>query len=153
MPQTKSKKKTRVTLVSGSEKETMEIASDLAKNVKAPAFICLRGELGAGKTVFAKGFARSLGISEKRIKSPTYTFVREYKVKRNKLYHFDFFRIEKPDDLMTETVREIFERKNAIIIMEWPEHVRQILPPGSKEIRFEYVDENTRKITITDDGK
>jgi|WetSurMetagenome_2_1015567.scaffolds.fasta_scaffold184668_2 tRNA threonylcarbamoyladenosine biosynthesis protein TsaE len=151
MPKLNPPKKPSVTYISGSEPETMKIAAELARSVKAPVFICLRGNLGAGKTVFAKGFAHGLGIDAKRIKSPTYTFVREYKVKRNKLYHFDFYRIEDLDDLMSETLREIFEKKNAIILMEWPEHVSRILPEGSKEVRIEYVDETTRKITVSDD--
>ena len=151
MPKSKSKKKSTFTVISRSEAETMKIAEDLAGRVKAPVFICLRGGLGCGKTVFAKGFAGSLGIAGKKIKSPTYTFVREYKIGRKKLYHFDFFRIENLDDLMTVELREIFEKKNAIILMEWPERIKEILPAGAREVLFEYVDEKTRKITLTND--
>ncbi len=140
-----------VTRISRSEAETMIIASELAKKVKPPVFIRLSGNLGAGKTVFAKGFAEGMGIDAKKIKSPTYTFVREYEVKAGRLYHFDFYRIEDLDDLMSETLREIFDKKNAIILMEWPEHVKRILPKGSLQVKFDYIDEKTRKITFSHD--
>jgi tRNA threonylcarbamoyladenosine biosynthesis protein TsaE len=138
------------TYISNSEKETMKIAATIAKNLRTPAFLCLHGNLGAGKTVFAKGLAKSLGIDDKKIKSPTYTFVREYKTPKGILYHFDFYRIESLDDLMAETAREIFDKKNAIILVEWPEHIKEILPAKRTEIVFEYTGENTREITVTD---
>src|SRR5688572_25745173 len=116
------------TFISITPEETKKRARDLAGMVKPPALICLYGNLGAGKTVFTKGFASYFGIAETEIKSPTYTFVREYAINGKKLYHFDFYRIEAIDELMQHDLEEIFAQKNAIILIEWPERVEDILP-------------------------
>jgi tRNA threonylcarbamoyladenosine biosynthesis protein TsaE len=131
-----------------SEKETMDLAKRLAKKVKAPVFICLKGGLGSGKTVFAKGFAEGLGINPLSVKSPTYTFVREYKIKSGKFYHFDFYRIEEMDDLMANTIREIFDSKNALFLIEWAENIPEMLPEKKCEILFRYIGENERELTF-----
>jgi tRNA threonylcarbamoyladenosine biosynthesis protein TsaE len=90
-----------------------------------------------------------LGINGKQIKSPTYTFVREYKTGKKKLYHFDFYRVESADDLMAESLREIFDDKNAIILIEWPDRIAEFLPENRLNLNFEYLDEKTRRITVT----
>jgi tRNA threonylcarbamoyladenosine biosynthesis protein TsaE len=138
---------------SHSEKETMALAAGLAGKVDVPAFICLTGGLGSGKTVFAKGFAEGLGIPPESIKSPTYTFMRKYKIGRKHLYHFDFYRIESADDLMENDLREIFEQKNAYFLIEWPERIAELLPKERHEIKFEYAGEDEREITFENDGK
>jgi tRNA threonylcarbamoyladenosine biosynthesis protein TsaE len=137
-----------MTLLSKSEKQTREIASKLAKSAKTPALFCLYGNLGSGKTVFAKGFAEGLGIPAREIKSPTYTFVREYRHGKIHFFHFDFYRIEGTDDLMAGELSEIFALKNAMILVEWPEHVEQMLPKNRTNIYFEYIDETTRNLQI-----
>lgn len=139
------------THLSHSEEETRRIARDLGSGVKAPAFICLIGNLGSGKTVFAKGLAEAFGIHRDKIKSPTYTFVRQYRAGKIDFYHFDFYRIEAADDLMKRDLEEIFARKNAVIVMEWADHVKDILPDGRIEVNFKYADAFTRKITMSHD--
>lgn len=128
--------------------QTKNIASQMAKNYKNGCLICLYGDLGSGKTVFAKGFATSLGIPEKSIKSPTYTFLREYKTKKGNFYHFDFYRIEESDDLLNKSLEEIFSRKNNWIVIEWADRIRSILPDKRIDVHFEYIDQFTRKITV-----
>lgn len=141
------------TYLSRSEAETRQIAANLGKNMKAPVFICLNGNLGSGKTVFAKGLAQAFGIENDKIKSPTYTFVRQYKAKKDVFYHFDFYRIEAADDLMRRDLEEIFSAKNAVIVIEWADHVRGILPDKRIEVKFEYVDGTTRKLSISSNLK
>ena len=137
-------------IISKSEQDTKTLAAKIAKESKIPTFICLFGDLGAGKTVFVKGFAQGLGLKENDIKSPTYTFVREYKLGKNNLYHFDFYRVEEIDDLMHHDLQEIFERKNTIILVEWAERIAKIVPKKRTEIKIDYIDDHTRKLTIND---
>ena len=133
------------TLISKSEEETKKIAEKIAKK---NSFVCLYGDLGSGKTIFSKGFARGLGLSENQMKSPTYTLVRFYKIQQKKLHHFDFYRIREPDDLMIHDLEEIFSQKNAIILIEWPERIKNLLPEKRLDIYLEYVDKKSRRLTI-----
>lgn len=137
--------------ISNSETETRRFAADFAGKLKAPALICLYGNLGSGKTVFTKGIAAALGIPENQIKSPTYTLVREYKHGKTHFYHFDFYRIEQPDDLMSQDLAEIFAQKNAFIVVEWPERISSLLPAHAKKISFEYKTPNQRLIRFEHD--
>lgn len=134
--------------ISQSPEETKAIASSLAGRIQK-GIVCLYGDLGAGKTIFAKGFAHHKGVPEQEIKSPTYTFVRQYNLGEQTLYHFDFYRIEALDDLMKHDLEEIFTQKNALILIEWPERVEPILPEKRTNVRLEYVDDHQRKIIIT----
>lgn len=134
--------------ITNSEAETKQIAANLSKKAKKTPVLCLYGDLGCGKTVFTKGLAVNLGIPEREIKSPTYTFVREYRREKLHFYHFDFYRIEKIDDLMAQNMLEIFQQKNAIIVIEWPERIEEILPEKRLNIKFRYLEENRREIII-----
>lgn len=137
------------THISHSEQETIELASKLAKKLSPPSIICLYGDLGSGKTTFAKGFAAGLGMKKKDIKSPTYTYLREIKSEKYHLFHFDFYRLEAPDDFFTQELHEIMGRKNAYILIEWPERVESVLPDKRTNIVLKRKDENTRSIEIT----
>ncbi len=138
------------TVVSKSETATKKLASAIAGMLPQGGLVCLKGELGSGKTVFSKGFAASLGVKEKDIKSPTYTFVRQYELARGgRLYHFDFYRIESLDELMETDLREILAQKKSWILIEWPERVAGVLPRAHVEVTFEYVDAHTRRLKVT----
>lgn len=138
------------TVISTSEAETIEIAKKLAKKLKLPAIILLYGDLGSGKTVFTRGLGVAMGIPQKQIKSPTYTFVREHRTSKIHFYHFDFYRIEDLDDLMAQDLKEIFAQKNSFIVIEWAERLKKILrlPVNAIEIRIKYLDDSKREITI-----
>lgn len=136
------------THLSTSPAATKKLAAKLAKEMPHGGFICLNGDLGSGKTVFTKGFARELGVKEQEVKSPTYTLVREYALGGKKLYHFDFYRIEQLDDLITHDLEEIFTRKNTWIIIEWAERVAELLPARRVDVHFATTGENQRKIRI-----
>ena len=133
---------------SRSERETQDFGSKMAKKMKAPQCICLYGNLGSGKTIFSKGFAEGLGISRKSIKSPTFALMKKYKIGKTDLFHCDFYRINEPDDLLDADLEEIFNQKNALVLIEWPEKIQKLLPKKRIDLLFKYIDENSRTIQI-----
>ncbi|MFC1747754.1 tRNA (adenosine(37)-N6)-threonylcarbamoyltransferase complex ATPase subunit type 1 TsaE [Pseudomonadota bacterium] len=137
------------TEISQSEEMTKEMASTLAKELTEPKIICLHGDLGAGKTIFVKGFASGLGFKDDEIKSPTYTFLRTHKLNGKILHHFDFYRIEEIDDIMASDLQELFEQQNAFYLIEWPQRVISALPEEVINVNLEYLGPKTRKINIS----
>ena len=136
-------------LVSEAESKTLEIAEDFtAKFPKHQNLICLFGDLGSGKTVFVKGIAKALGIEDYSIKSPTYTFIREYPHKKGRLVHIDLYRLETPDDILLKQIEEFYSDPSTLVVIEWADKMRDDLPSEHIDICFEYIDGNTRKITI-----
>lgn len=132
--------------VSASPKETQTIAESMGKKLKH-GVICLYGDLGAGKTTFIRGLAIGLGIKS-NIQSPTFTYLRVHTCK-TKLYHFDFYRITKPDLMLISELNEVVQRKDGIIAIEWPEKIADYLPGNHTKVEFEYINSDTRKLTIT----
>lgn len=130
--------------LSNSDEETRQIAAKLAKENKGNVF-ALTGELGAGKTTFVQGFAQGLGIKEKII-SPTFVLIREHQIPNNTkiLYHIDLYRLDKMDHL---GLKEIWSDPNNIVLIEWAEKAKNILPEKITWIDFKK-DANKRIITI-----
>ncbi len=118
-----------------SEKETYELAKNLAMNMKEPKVVCLNGDLGVGKTVFAKGFAKGLGIDED-ITSPTFTIVQSYKGIDMNLHHFDVYRISDISE-MDEIGYEEYFFDNAICLIEWSKLIEEIIPSDAIEVLIE----------------
>ena len=134
---------------SRSPEETYRIGSDLASKVPAGTVITLNGDLGAGKTLWTKGFAHGLGISE-LVTSPTFTILQEYTDGRIPLYHFDVYRIEDPDE-MIETGFSDYLGGDGICVIEWAEMIREILPEERIDILLERDEKQGpeyRRITI-----
>ena len=133
-----------------SEVETEKIGEELAKKLSIPSVILLEGNLGAGKTVFARGFARGLGITEP-LSSPTYTIVQEYEIPNNKgrLYHLDLYRISGVNAALGFGIDEFLCDKRAICLVEWPERIETMLPDSAIKITIEHQNETSRKITIS----
>ncbi len=129
-----------------SEVETRELAETFAETLKPGDVLCLRGDLGVGKTVFAKGLCSALGVTE-HVSSPTFTLVNEYEGKDIKVYHFDLYRIEDPDELY-EIGFEEFIGGNALAIIEWPERGEAVLPARRTEILIERDGEDCRRVLI-----
>lgn len=136
-----------------SDRETQNLGEKLGRTVKS-GFFCLYGELGAGKTTFVRGLAKGLGISG-RVQSPTFTYQRIYRNRLNrrsrrekKLYHFDFYRLSKPDPLLIQELYEAVERRDGIIAIEWAERIEEFLPKERTDIFFTHVDEKTRNIKL-----
>lgn len=129
--------------------DTMELAENIESEKFPGMVICLDGELGSGKTVFVKGFAKSLGITE-TITSPTFNLIKEYNSGEMPLYHMDVYRLDGNTDGIG--IEEYFH-KNGVVIIEWAETIKDILPKERLEISFKIVDENKRVLLIKPFGK
>lgn len=134
---------------SRSELDTMELAENIESEKFPGMIICLDGELGSGKTVFVKGFAKSLGISE-NITSPTFNIVKEYESGEMKLNHMDVYRLEETDE--TIAFNDYF-KENAVTIIEWSELIEDKLPDERLDIKFKVIAENTRVLVLKPYGQ
>ncbi|MBA4544432.1 MULTISPECIES: tRNA (adenosine(37)-N6)-threonylcarbamoyltransferase complex ATPase subunit type 1 TsaE [Thermoactinomyces] len=113
----------RCIIVTRGEKETKELAAKLASFLKPGDVLALEGDLGAGKTTFAKGLAGGLGIQEP-VDSPTFTIIKEYEGKLP-FYHMDVYRIEEPEE---ELGLEEYFYGDGICLVEWASQVKPLLP-------------------------
>ena len=134
---------------SRSEQDTMELAENIESEKFPGMVICLDGELGSGKTIFVKGFAKSLGINE-NITSPTFTIVKEYENGEMPLNHMDVYRIEETDN--TIAFNDYFT-SDAVTIIEWAELIEDKLPDERLDIKFKVIDEDTRVLVLKPHGQ
>ncbi len=109
--------------------ETLKIAQDLAMTAKRGDVFLLCGDLGAGKTVFAKGFAKGLFIKED-VTSPTFTIINEYYSGLLPLYHFDVYRISSSDEMYETGFEERFYG-DGVCLIEWAELISDCLPDNA----------------------
>jgi tRNA threonylcarbamoyladenosine biosynthesis protein TsaE len=115
---------------------------------KKKAFVIgLEGKLGAGKTCFLQGFAKGLRVKEK-ILSPTFVILKKFRIKDKNFYHIDCYRIQKPKELLDLDFKEIISNSENIIAVEWADKIKKIMPKHALWIKFKFVNEKTRKITI-----
>ena len=119
---------------SNSVKETQNIAKALAKNLLPGDVICLRGDLGVGKTVFVQGLAEGLQIKE-TITSPTFTIVNCSESGRLPFYHFDVYRMDDSDE-MYEIGYEEYVYGEGVSVIEWPDKIADILPQKRYDIEI-----------------
>jgi len=129
--------------------DTMEIARNFESEKFPNMVICLDGELGSGKTVFTKGIANALGITEV-ITSPTFTIIKEYMSGEMPLYHMDVYRLDGNTDGIG--IEEYFT-KGGIVVIEWADTIKDILPSERLDIKIKVVDEDARILVITPHGK
>ncbi len=132
-----------------SENETIELAQNIESEKFPNMVICLEGDLGSGKTVFAKGFAKALEIDED-ITSPTFNIIKEYTSGELPLYHMDVYRLDgKVDELGIEE----YYKKKGITIIEWSDTIIDYLPEKRLDIKIRVINEDTRSITLIPHGK
>ena len=137
------------TIHSFSENDTEHFAAELAGKLSPGSIVTLQGDLGAGKTVFARGFARGLGITEP-VSSPTYTIVQEYLLPDSRrLYHMDLYRINSPESALAFGVDEFFDDNNAFSLVEWPERAGELLPDSAIKVTIRHLNESEREIIVT----
>lgn len=134
-------------ITSKSEMDTIELAQNIESEKFPNMIICLDGELGSGKTIFTKGIANALGITE-TITSPTFTIIKEYEGELP-LYHMDVYRLDGETEGVA--IEEYFE-KGGIVVIEWASTIKQILPEEYLHIKFKVIDENKRTLLITPHG-
>ncbi len=131
-----------------SAAETRSLAAKIASETPNGTVFALDGNLGAGKTVFASGFAAGLGITEP-VSSPTFTIVQEYPYAGGMFFHLDLYRIDNPEAALAFGIDEFLYAPDAISLVEWPERIDGLFPPGTIRVTIERTDqEETRKITI-----
>lgn len=133
--------------ISHSPSDTVMIGSDFAQRLKANDGILYKGEMGAGKTYFTKGIAKSLGITEE-VTSPTFALINEYYGKIN-IFHFDLFRIDSFDDLYAIGFFDYFDR-NGVLCVEWSENIPDLADSFNTvyQVTISKTGEESREITI-----
>lgn len=131
-----------------NERETIEFAQNIESEKFPNMIICLEGELGSGKTIFTKGIANALGIKES-ITSPTFTIIKEYEGELP-LYHMDVYRLN--GNVEGLGIEEYFT-KNGVVVIEWADTIKELLPKEKIVIKFKVIDENKRVLIITPYGK
>ena len=130
------------------EEDTMEIAQNIESEKFPNMVICLIGDLGCGKTVFAKAFAQALGIND-NITSPTFNIIKEYDGGEMRMFHMDVYRLS---DVKQDLGIEEYFTKRGVCIIEWADLIEDILPKNRLDIKFKMIDENTRQLVITPHG-
>ena len=138
-------------IITHNEAETKELGFKIAQSAKAGNIYALIGDLGCGKTVFTKGFASGLGITD-YVDSPTFTIVKEYDEGRLPLYHFDVYRVLDVEEMDDIGYDEYFF-SDGVCLIEWANQVAELLPPETIYIHISKrldIDADAREIKIED---
>lgn len=134
-------------LTTNSESDTAAIGRDLAASLHAGDVVLLYGDLGAGKTAFAKGLAEGLGVSRDEVSSPTFTLMQEYRGGRLPLFHVDLYRLNDAREIEDLGLDEI--AADGVLAIEWAEKLPARLKPSSAvEVRLAHIDHDRRLVTI-----
>ena len=134
----------------GTPEETFDLGFKLGQEAEAGQVYCLEGDLGVGKTVFAQGFAKGLGIAE-AVNSPTFTILQSYEEGRLPFYHFDVYRIADVEEMDEIGYEDCFYGVG-VSLVEWPGRIREIIPENAVWISIEKDVErgfDYRRITVT----
>ena len=139
------------TVFSLSEEETLDLGRGLGRALKGGELLLLQGDLGYGKTVFARGIASALGIPPEEVSSPSFTLVHEYRGGRVPLFHLDLYRLETPEEEVGALGLEEMLAAGGVVLVEWGEKLPPFLRRGATTIRFHDVGEGSRRIEILAD--
>lgn len=134
-------------LTTSSPRATKRIAEKLALLLRPGSVITLEGELGVGKTVFAKGIANGLGVKEP-VTSPTFTIIKEYEGELP-FYHIDAYRLEFSEE---DIGFDEYFSGSGITVIEWAQFIEDFLPKNRLQIEISYVNEHSREITFVPEG-
>ncbi|SFB06499.1 tRNA (adenosine(37)-N6)-threonylcarbamoyltransferase complex ATPase subunit type 1 TsaE [Clostridium frigidicarnis] len=141
-------------LIVNNVEETLEIGRKIGEKANSGDIFCLIGDLGTGKTHITKGIAKGLNVSD-NITSPTFNIVNEYDSGRLKLYHFDVYRVNDPDEIYAIGFDEyIFS--DGVSIIEWANYIEELIPEEYLLIKIEkqlHLGDNVRKIILESFGK
>lgn len=145
--------------ITTSSAQTKKLGALLAKELSGGEVICLSGDLGAGKTTFTQGLLLELGASGP-FTSPTFAIMKEYQIAKTNLkttkdapaithvYHIDAYRIN-ADDLLGLGWQDFAGKQNSVVLIEWAERTKRIIPKNSLWLNFEWLNEKERKITLS----
>jgi tRNA threonylcarbamoyladenosine biosynthesis protein TsaE len=136
------------------ETATLALGAALAAVLKPGLTLYLHGDLGAGKTTLTRGILRALG-HKGPVKSPTYALVELYVLSGYILYHFDFYRFNRPEEWLEAGLDEHFNGQS-VCLVEWPEKAGNLLPPPDLDVDIEVLDNEeqaSRRVTLTAHGE
>jgi tRNA threonylcarbamoyladenosine biosynthesis protein TsaE len=131
-----------------SPDETIALGRDLAKILRPPKLVLLRGDLGAGKTTLVKGIAEAFrAASEEDVTSPTFTLIHEYHGPAVNIYHIDLYRVDSQRELDTLGLDDLVS-ENSILLVEWGDKFARFEQERDVEIALERVGENQRRVRV-----
>ena len=138
--------------ISNSPQQTKNLAHKIAKKFETGEIIALSGDLGSGKTQFTKGLAEYYKIKNP-ITSPTFVVMKIYNIKNNKiinkLVHVDAYRLENSDEALAIGLEEYLTNKNCLVVIEWAEKIKDILPKKTIWVKFNYGEKENQRIIKT----
>jgi tRNA threonylcarbamoyladenosine biosynthesis protein TsaE len=129
---------------STSSEVTEKIAQDLGSQLKGGEVIELTSDLGGGKTTFVRGLALGAGSTD-HVSSPTFTISNVYKTPNLTIHHFDFYRLHEAG-LIGHELQDVLDDPNTVIVVEWSDVVKHVLPPKRLKIYIETLSENERRL-------
>jgi tRNA threonylcarbamoyl adenosine modification protein YjeE len=134
------------------EATTAALASRVAALVVPGDIIALKGDLGAGKTSFARAFIRACGDAHEEVPSPTFTLVQIYQTDAVAIWHFDLYRLEAAEEAWELGIEEAFA--SGVSLIEWPERLASLLPPRCLEITLDFGDHpDARRASLAGDAR
>lgn len=136
--------------ITRSVKETKELAKELVKSLKAGQVIGLSGDLGAGKTAFTQGLAKALGVKS-IVNSPTFVLMKVYEARHKvikTLVHIDAYRLDEGSNLEALGIEEYMADPQTLVVVEWVEKIKKIMPKGVKYYNFKVLSEDQREIVV-----
>ena len=134
-----------------SVEETQKFASEFSKTIEVGSIISLNGNLGAGKTTFAQGFAQGMGIKQ-HVGSPTFKLVSEYSGEKMKLFHVDCYRLSGIDDFLNMGGENLLLPESGVCLFEWASIIEGVLPNNTIIIDFIRFKDNSNKRLIKISG-
>lgn len=140
------------TIITKSEKETFDFAKDFSKKLKGGEVVFLEGDLGAGKTVFAKGLCRSLGY-KKNVSSPTFVLMRIYELEKSKkintVCHVDAYRLASEEELLDIGIKDYINKPETVVIIEWSERIKKKIADKIIKVKINLKSETSREIKLS----
>ena len=127
-----------------SVEETWSVAARFADELKPRDVVCLEGDLGAGKTTFAQGVGRALGV-KRAVTSPTFCLVAEHPSPKFTLVHMDLYRLRSPEDVLA-IGWEDYLANGAVLLVEWSDRAGDLIPPDARHVRFSFGESDDERI-------
>lgn len=133
--------------ITRAPEETFALAEEIGRELSQPAIFLLIGDLGSGKTVFAKGLAAGLGIDPDDVTSPSFTFISQHQG-RLPFYHIDLYRLEDARALSDHLGIEEILAEPAVVVIEWADKLGRVVGPNVYTVELTWIDETIREIRI-----
>ncbi|MCS7088591.1 MAG: tRNA (adenosine(37)-N6)-threonylcarbamoyltransferase complex ATPase subunit type 1 TsaE [Thermoflexales bacterium] len=139
-----------VECTSHSEEQTQRLGSRLGALLPRHAVVAIQGELGAGKTSFARGIGEGWG-AEQVLRSPTFTIIQEHRRPSDGavLYHIDLYRVAQEEDLRNLGLEEILDAEDGVVLIEWPERAAELIPPEAIHVKITPLSETKRHLVFS----